>query len=382
MSPGTKIVADSNIPYAAEACADLGEVEIVDAADLSADRLRDCDILLCRSTRRIDAGMLDGTAVRFVATATIGTDHIDFDYLHERGIAFASAPGSNANSVSEYATSALLVLAEKLGRRLRTMTLGVVGVGNVGSRVVRKARALGMTVLENDPPLERETGDQRFSPIEALMGADVISFHVPLTEEGRDATYHMANEPFLRQMRDGAILINTSRGAVADGQALHAAIDDGRLAAVALDVWENEPRIDTELLAKVDVGTPHIAGHSLDGKVNGTKMVVDAAAEFLGAEPRWDPATALPPPDVPELELDAGGRDNEDVIRETVLALYDVRGDDAALRETPTDASRGEYFNSLRKGYWPRRAFHHTRVRVTGGSPDLRAGLAGLGFQT
>ncbi len=376
-----KIIADNNIAYADRAAACLGEVEVVDGADLSAERLRDCDILLCRSTRRIDAAMLEGTNVRFVATATIGTDHIDFDYLKEHHIGFASAPGSNANSVSEYVASALLVLAERHGRRLRDMTLGVIGVGNVGSRVVRKAKALGMSVLPNDPPLERETGDIRFRPIEDLMEADVLTVHVPLTREGQDATYHMINEPFLRQMRSGAMLINTSRGAVVDGQALETALSDGRLEAAVLDVWEGEPMIDTDLLAKVDIGTPHIAGYSLDGKANGTKMVVDAACEFLGIETRWDPAADLPPPDVPEIKLDATGLDDEDVVRRAVFALYDVRRDDEELRRIPTDDTRGDYFRRLRKDYWPRRAFHHTRVEVAGGSPELEAALAGLGFR-
>jgi erythronate-4-phosphate dehydrogenase len=375
------IVADSNIPYAAEACDHLGDVEVVEASELSPERLRDCDALLCRSTRRIDAELLDGTRVRFVATATIGTDHMDFEYLRRRGIATASAPGSNANSVSEYITSVLLVLAEQTGRHLREMTLGVVGVGNVGGRVVRKAEALGITVLQNDPPLRRRTGEDRFRPLDELMDCDVISFHVPLTREGEDATFHMVDAARLGRLRPGAILLNSSRGAVVDEAALHEALDAGRLAATALDVWEHEPSIDTDLLDKVDLATPHIAGHSFDGKVNGTRMVYEALCRFLGVEPTWDPASALPPPDVPELSLDASGRDEDDVIREAVTALYDVRRDDAALRQTPRDESRREYFSSLRRNYWPRRAFHHTRVTLADRSPDLTAALTGLGFR-
>jgi len=376
-----KIVADSNIPFAGEAFARLGEVEVLKADELSAERLRDCDILLCRSTRKIDAEMLEGTNVRFVATATIGFDHVDLDYLRRRGIGFASAPGSNADSVSEYITSVLFVLAEQMGRRLRGMSIGVVGVGNVGSRVVRKAEALGMHVLQNDPPLQRQTGEGRFLPIGELMGADVITFHVPLTTDGADATHHMVDDVFLERVKPGAALINSARGAVVDGAALHRAIDSGRLGAVALDVWEHEPLIDMNLVRKVSIGTAHIAGHSLDGKVNGTKMIYDAVCKFLGIVPEWDPSEVMPEPDVPVLELDATGRDDEDVIREAVLALYDVRRDDAELRKIGDDPGRGGRFSALRRDYWKRRTFHHTSVRLTGGTPELRARLAGLGFR-
>ncbi len=376
-----KIVADSNIPFAAEACADLGDVEIVKAADFSPERLRDCDVLLCRSTRKINADLLDGTGVRFVATATIGTDHADFDYLESRGIGFVSAPGSNANSVSEYITSALVVMAGEMGRKLCEMTLGVVGVGNVGSRVVRKAEALGMTVLQNDPPLQRQTGDERFRSIDELTYADVITFHVPLTRDGEDATFHMVDAAFLDRMKPGAMLINSSRGAVADGHAVLDVLRSGQMPAVVLDVWENEPDIDVDLVANVALGTAHIAGHSFDGKVNGTKMVYDAACEFLGVPPTWTQDGQMPPMAVPRREVDATGREDEDVIGEVVLASYDVRHDDAQLRRILKGGDCGEHFRKIRRGYWRRRAFYNTTLAVTGASPELRAGLSGLGFK-
>ncbi len=379
--PGVRIVVDSNIPLAREALGGIADVVVLNANELSRETLRDCDVLLCRSTRKVDASLLDGTAVRFVATATIGFDHVDLEYLERRGIGFASAPGSNANSVSEYLTSALLVLTEGTGRRLREMSLGVVGVGNVGSRVAAKAEALGMTVLRNDPPLRRKTGDERFRPLDELVDCDVITFHVPLERRGEDATFHMAGAELLARLKPGAIFVNSSRGAVVDEAALHWAVDSGRLAAVVLDVWEHEPLIDTALLRKVRIGTPHIAGHSFDGKVNWTRMVCEAACRFLGVPFEWESRVSVPPPDVPELRLDARGKDEEEVLRQAVLALYDVRRDDAALRGTPDDASRGEFFNALRRGYWRRREFHNTTVRLNGGSPGLRAKLAGLGFR-
>ena len=376
-----KIVADSNIPFAPEAFAGLADVEVLKASEMSPERLRDCEVLLCRSTRNVDAAMLDGTKVRFVATATIGTDHVDLDYLARRGIAFASAPGSNANSVSEYVTAALLTLAGEMGRPLREMTVAVIGVGNVGRRVVEKAQALGMRVLLNDPPLARQTGDSRFRPLDELLGADVITLHVPLTTTGPDATYHMVGDLFVERMKDGAIFINSARGAVVDSAALHKMIDSGKVTAVVLDTWENEPMIDPKLLAKVAIGTPHIAGHSFDGKVNGTKMVYDAACRFLHVPPTWTPEAAMPPPDVPKVSVSAAGRDDEDVIREAVLAVYDVLKDDEDLRQMPSDERRGEYFNALRRNYRPRREFRNTLVEVKGGSHELRRTLAGLGFE-
>jgi erythronate-4-phosphate dehydrogenase len=203
---------------------------------------------------------------------------------------------------------------------------------------------------------------------------------VPLTREGQDPTYHMVDESFLGRLRSGTIFLNSGRGPVVDGAALHRAIDSGALSAVLLDVWEDEPAIDVGLLNKVQIGTPHIAGHSFDGKVNGTKMVTDAACAFVGVEPAWDPAGSLPPPDVPVLTLDASGRDDEDVIREAVMALYDVRRDDADMRAAAADDPNGGYFNTLRRDYWKRRAFHHTRIELANGSPELAVKLAGLGF--
>jgi erythronate-4-phosphate dehydrogenase len=375
------IVADSNIPHADDACAHLGDVTVLASNEFSTDTLRDCDILLCRSTRRIDADLLDGTAVRFVATATIGTDHIDADYLAARGIPWASAPGSNANSVSEYVTTALLVLAGEMRRPLSEMSIGVVGVGNVGSRVVRKCEALGMTVVQNDPPLARETGEARLRPLDDLMACDIVTFHVPLTREGRDPTWHLCDAGLLDRLKPGAVLINSSRGPVVDGAALRATIDAAKITAVALDVWENEPLFDPDLLARVAIGTPHIAGHALDAKVNGTKMVYDAACAFLGAEPQWDPTRALPPPKVPEINLDAAGRDDEDVLREAVGRLYDILQDDAMMRKMPADDSRGAAFRNFRRNYWPRREWHNTTVRLSGGTDALRAKCEGLGFR-
>ncbi|MBM3335143.1 4-phosphoerythronate dehydrogenase, partial [Candidatus Sumerlaeota bacterium] len=315
-----KIVADENIPFAAEAFAQLGDVVTVRGRAIKRDTVRDADALIVRSVTRVNADLLDGTAVRFVATATIGFDHVDVGYLRQRGIGFASAPGSNANSVAEYVVAALLVLARRKGFRLEGKTVGVVGVGNVGSRVVQKAAALGMKVLQNDPPLQRQTGDPLFLPLEALFDADILTFHVPLTRTGTDATYHMIGDQLLSRLRPGAIVINTSRGAVADTAALLRAAASGRLGGLVLDVFEGEPKINVELVRRADIATAHIAGYSYDGKARGTQMVYRAACEFFGLPAQWDLSAAMSPPPHPRLTVSAD-RGDEEALAELVLTV-------------------------------------------------------------
>jgi len=378
-----KIVVDENIPFGTEAFGRLGEVVTVKGRAISRDIVRDADALIVRSVTRVDADLLEGSAVRFVGTATIGFDHVDREYLERRGIGFASAPGSNANSVAEYVVAALLVLGRRKGFRLENKTIGIVGVGNVGSRVAQKAEALGMRVLRNDPPLQRETGDPRFLPLEALFDADIITFHVPLTRSGPDATLHLINAALLDRLGRGTILLNTSRGAVADSEALLEAAETGKLGGLVLDVFENEPEINPALVEAADIATPHIAGYSLDGKVNGAAMVYRAACEFFGKPLEWDPAEALPEPPCPELRA-AAGRDDEDALRDLVLAVYDIEADDRRLRKIVSMPSneRGAYFDHLRKTYPVRREFHNTLVECESGVGErLRGKIAGIGFK-
>ncbi|MEW6359483.1 MAG: 4-phosphoerythronate dehydrogenase PdxB [Planctomycetota bacterium] len=377
-----RIIVDENVPYGAEAFGTLGDVVRCAGRSVTSEAVRDADALIVRSITKVNETLLAGSKVRFVGTCTIGTDHVDEAYLRKRKIGFASAPGSNANSVAEYIAAALLVLARRGGYRLEGKTIGVVGVGNVGSQVVRKAEALGMRVIQNDPPLQRATGEARFRPIEELFDADFITVHVPLTKGGPDATHHLVNEQFLSNMKRGSVLLNSSRGSVADGEALGKALDRGHLFAVLLDVWQGEPNIDVELLKKVAIGTPHIAGYSFDGKVLGTRMIYRALCKFLGVPADWDPAPLLPEPEHPLLKIDAAGRDDEDVLREAVLTVYDIERDDADLRkiaDLPPD-QRGPYFDRLRKNYPQRREFPNTKVALTGQRLKAAKSLIALGF--
>lgn len=362
-----KCVVDENMPFGSDAFGTIGQVLTAGGRAIDRQMLGDVDALLVRSVTRVNRELLEGTAVRFVGTATIGFDHIDLPYLDERNIGFSSAPGSNAESVAEYILSSLLVLADRHGFDLSDKTLGVIGVGNVGSRVVRIARAAGMHVLQNDPPRQQAEGGADFVELDALLSeSDIVTIHVPLTREGGHPTHHLVDETFLARLNPAAILINSSRGAVADNMLLIDALANKRLAGGVLDVWEGEPELHGELLELVEIGTPHIAGYSYDGKVNGTRMIYEAACTHFGLMATWDAAAAMPASNVPEVRLTLAGHTRQQVLSEALWAVYDIRRDDAALRAT-LDASASErpaLFDALRKKYPVRREIAHTTARI------------------
>ncbi|MHC4715070.1 MAG: 4-phosphoerythronate dehydrogenase PdxB [Planctomycetota bacterium] len=378
-----KIIADENIPYVGEAFGSLGEVTALAGRRITPEAVADADALLVRSVTKVDRGLLEGSRVRFVGTATIGTDHIDTAYLRRRRTRFAAAPGCNATSVAEYVTAALLVLARRGGCALKAKSIGIVGVGNVGSRVAVRAKALGMKVVLNDPPLARKTKNRKYVPIARVFGCDIVTIHAPLTHEGRDATYQMVNEDFVARMKPGSVFINTARGAIAETRALKRALDGDQLSEVVIDVWENEPDPDPSLIERAAIATPHIAGYGLDGKVRGTQMIYDAFCRFLRKKPTWKMETALPAPSVAEMTLDARGRDDEEVIREAVLRVCDIEGDDARMRRilAQTAERRARFFDRLRRTYPVRREFHNIRIKVRNGRASLKKALSALEFR-
>jgi erythronate-4-phosphate dehydrogenase len=372
-----KIVADANIPFVEECFSSIGEVETVAGRDMTTEMIVNADILLVRSVTKVDSGLLSPNRVRFVGTATIGVDHIDTEYLRDNNIGFASAPGSNADSVAEYIVAGLL----ELGKNPEGKSIGVVGVGNVGSKVAKKCEALGMKVCLNDPPLARQTKDAKYLSIEKIFDCDFVTMHTPLTFEGQDKTFHMADEKFFQSLKKGCVFFNTSRGEVVDSEALKGAIKGGRLGSVVLDVWEDEPNIDVELLEMVDIGTPHISGYSLDGKVTGMVMIYKAACEYFGIDVQYGIEDFLPEAAVPKLEVDSRSVDIEDVLRHTVKRIYDIKKDDSDLRwilEQPI-SKRGKYFSGLRKNYPVRREFGNTKV-VTD-NKIIAEKLNGIGFK-
>ncbi|MBN2271088.1 MAG: 4-phosphoerythronate dehydrogenase, partial [Sedimentisphaerales bacterium] len=350
--------------------------------EITSDVVADADVLLVRSITPVNAGLLAGSRVKFVGTATIGFDHVDIDYLRRDNIGFASAPGSNANSAAEYVMAALLEIAQKYSIDLEGKSIGVVGVGNVGSRVAMKCRAFGMEVLLNDPPLQRQSGDDKYLPLEELYDCDFLTLHTPLTFEGQDKTYHLADEEFFKSLGKRCVFINASRGAVVDSAALIAAMNMGRLQGVVLDVWENEPNIDTELLKLVDIGTPHIAGYSLDGKIAGMIMIYIAVCEHYGIEPRHSINDFLPEPEVRQVSLDPNPSNHVETLVAAVEAVYDIRIDDVRLRgiQGTRSGHAGEFFDNLRKEYPVRREFHNTRVVLERPCEAVARKLAGIGF--
>jgi len=392
-----KIVCASSMPFAREAFGMLGDVTVLDGRSISAADVSQADVLAIRSTTKVDRELLAGSQVKFVGTATIGTDHMDLPYLEEKGIRWCYAPGCNATSVSEYVTAALLLLARRHGFTLSGKTIGVIGVGNVGGRVIMKMSALGMVIMANDPPRQRSEGDRisiqtdsdriwtdlRFVDLDTLLGtADVVSLHIPLTREGRDRTFHMVDDRFFERLKKGCIFINSARGAIVDTDSLIKSLESGRVSQAVIDTWENEPAYSVRLSELVELGTPHIAGYSFDGKVKGTEMVYREVCRFLDRKPRWRSDDALATNADVELTVDAEGREEEEVLADMVGAAYDIAADDGLLRQTlgrSTESRAGE-FDRLRRQYPVRREFPFTRVRLSNAPDGLRAKAASLGF--
>ena len=379
-----KIVCDNNMPYAAEAFGTLGEVVLRDGRAITASDVRGAELLITRSTTKVTRELLAGSRLRFYGSAVIGTDHIDIPCLEQAGIPWGAAPGCNAESVSNYLTAALLFLGGKHGFLLEGKTLGVIGAGNVGRRVCAKGHALGMRVLACDPPRKRDASDEaarEFVALDELLAAsDIVTCHVPLAREGVDRTFHMLARAAFARLRPGVVFVNAARGEVIETDALLEALGS-RVAHAVIDTWEGEPDYRPDLLARADIVSPHIAGHSYEGKVNGTMMVYEKACRVLGVAPTFQPQ--LPPPPVPEWRGDAAGWADEDVLREAVLAVYDIMADDRRLRAScGTDAAaRARAFDRQRKEYPMRREFAATTVRVRNASDALLRKLGALGFQ-
>ena len=389
------IIADDTIPFAERAFRMLGSVRCIPAGSMNRESVRNADVLLVRSVTRVDATLLEGSAVRFVGSATAGADHIDTEYLHRCGIGWTTAPGANADAVVEYVLAALLRLAVCRGTTLAGKTLGIVGCGHVGSGLSRRAGALGMSVLCCDPPLAEvaaAAGEaHEYLPLRAVIDrADVITLHVPLTRKGPHPTRHMIGRDELEAMRPGAWLVNTARGAVVDSGALLEAMersgkcpDSRHPGAVVLDVWEDEPHPCAQLVRRVDIATPHIAGHSLDGRLSGTRMLFDVLAASLGMD-------SPPIGDLPATEtLRAGPPDPvlppTDWLHHLVRRMYDVARDDRRMRrvwpDTPEAVAR--HFAELRRTGPERRSFAAWHLEEGCIPPVLRGAVReGLGVRS
>ncbi len=361
------ILADENIPLVQDAFSNFGKVRTISGRKLTSADLDDTKILLVRSVTQVDAKLLADSSVSFVGTATIGFDHVDLDYLQQQKIGFANAPGSNATAASEYVISTLLVLAEQKNFKLRDKTVGIIGCGNVGSRVLEKLTTLDIQCIVHDPLIQ----NPNYVDLNTVLTADIITLHVPLIQNGNYPTYHLVNSNFLANLKDNAILINTSRGKVVDEVALLKTSMTHPDITIVLDVWKNEPKINKLLLQQVFLATPHIAGYSLDGKIRGTEMLYSKICEYFQYEPIWRP-NILPAP-ITKLEF-SSTIDDDVAIHTAVMACYDIRRDDATLRQINAN------FDSLRKNYPLRREFNQLTIQLPSSKTILANRLKGLGF--
>ncbi len=370
------IVADENIPLLDEFFADFGTIRRLPGRAITAQDMRDADLLLVRSVTRVDRALLEGSRVRFVGTCTIGTDHLALDYFAEAGIAWSSAPGCNARGVVDYVLSSVLTLAEREGVDPAARIYGVVGVGQVGARLVNLLRGLGWQVRVCDPPRQAAEGGDFVSLERIIDECDVISLHTPLDA----STRHLFDAARLAALKPGSWLINASRGAVVDNAALRALLPERDDLKAVLDVWEGEPQADVELAALCQLATPHIAGYSLDGKLRGTAQIYQACCRVLGVPERVRLDDLLPAPWLSEVTLD-GSADPAWALASLCRAVYDPRRDDADFRRSlvgDADARRAA-FDRLRKHYPMRREIDGLRVRIQGDAPQLVELVRALG---
>ncbi|MDO4950323.1 MAG: 4-phosphoerythronate dehydrogenase PdxB [Bacteroidales bacterium] len=373
-----KIVCDNKIPFLKGALEPYAEVAYLPGKDTTAEVVRDADAIITRTRTICNEALLKGSKVKVIATATIGFDHIDTAWCEANGIVWANAPGCNSWSVKQYIASVLVTLAKKHSLRLADLTLGVVGVGNVGSKVAEVATLLGMKVLLNDPPRARKEGDAMFVTLDEITEqSDIITVHVPLSTTGDDATWHLFDARRLAKLTPRQILINSSRGPVVDNNALKQALERRQLKGAVLDVWEGEPDLDAGLVSLLDIATPHIAGYSADGKANGTTMSVRTVAKCLGLPLAEWKASDVPAPRQPlTFAIDGKGKSKQDIVSEAILYTYDVTADSEALRAS-TDT-----FEAQRGDYPVRREPTAYTVALTNVEEETAETLRKIGFQT
>jgi len=372
-----KIVADDKIPFLKGVLEPFAEVVYMPWNKINRQVLKDTDALLVRTRTKCTGELLKGTSVKFIGTATIGFDHIDRRYCEKNNLFWTNAPGCNSSSVQQYITAVLLKLARDHKYELKNRTIGIVGVGNVGSKVEKIARILGMNVLLNDPPRARKEGQKNFVHLgDILYNSDIVTVHVPLNIVGEDKTYHLFNERSFKKMKKGTWFFNSSRGEVADTPSLKNVLASGKLGGAVLDVWENEPDIDLELMAKAFIATPHIAGYSTDGKANGTAIVVNSLCRFFNLPlGDWYPKD-IPVPAIQEILIEGKGKSEDDILREAVFKTYNPEEDDIRLRFSPSD------FEKQRGDYPLRREFTSYTINLRGGTKKSRKMLEELGFKT
>lgn len=357
-----KIIVDENIEFGQEAFEQFGEVILSHGRKITNEMLKDAFALIVRSITSVNEELLKGTNVKFVGTATIGTDHLDIEYLDLAKIKYSSAPGCNSFAVTEYVLTALSKISYEQNFNLEDKSLGVIGYGNIGKKITRFAKAIGMKVVVNDPPLKREGYDFNFSDLEEALNCEIITLHVPLNKSGIDKTFHLLDEEKINKLRPGTILINTSRGAVVDNIALLNRLKNKNDITVVLDVWENEPSINQELLQNVFLGTQHIAGYSYEGKVNGTVMIYESLCEFLNEEKLWQPKLKQ----VDDNKISLAKEEAENLLYSITNKIYPIQQDSQTLKSYAelNTAELAKQFDLLRKNYKLRREFNNYFIQT------------------
>lgn len=352
------ILVDENIALAEKVFSSFGKVTLFPGRKINNSLIKKAEILIVRSITKVNRELLEDTNIKFVGSATIGVDHLDINYLNEKNIYYCNAPGSNSYSVAEYIITALLNLAIRYNFSLKDKSIGIIGVGNIGSKVADFAKAFGMNVLLNDPPLKELTSNKKYLPLKEVLNADILTLHVPFTAKGKYKTHHLFDLNALKNLKDNSILINTSRGSVVDNTALANILKSKKLLTV-LDVWENEPNINLDLLKLVAIGTSHIAGYSLDGKTNGTKAIYNHLCKFLKQKPQWNFEKQA----VTSKELtfeNAGTLENS--LLSIIKNIYDINDDHKNLLNILK--SKKNIFDDLRKNYKTRREFINYNVLI------------------
>lgn len=365
-----KIVADNTVPYLKGIAEPIADVRYFTSKEFTPQNIKDADALIVRSIDKCTRELLEGSSVRLITTATIGFDHIDIEYCDQAGITWKNAPGCNAVSVAQYVLASLVTLSLRRNEPLQGKTIGIVGVGHVGKEVEKLCTAYGLHVLRNDPPREEQEGEKGFVSLDTIAReADIVTFHTPLTKEGRFATYHLAGEDFFNKLEKQPCFINASRGAVHDTAALLKAKKEGKISELIIDCWENEPAISRELLDNTAIATPHIAGFSADGKANGTRTCLQNIETFFGIKIEKIGEVIPPAPENPVINLNTF---IDHRIEQAILTSFNPLIIDKSLREE-TD-----------KFEWFRTYYHHPRefqaYTIKNATPEEINLLQNLGF--